>query len=296
MARFASIALGLGAGLVLALSCKDDDGVSKEDAPEVFADKACAIYYGCGCESRVDASFSSEDDCRLEVAERVQAGIDEGEAAGLTYDADCFADYMGLVEDLECAAAVDLFFDIDKLAALDAVGRCKWYSGTRAAGQSCDALQDGHGDDCEQGLACVQGQCVAPERSTPAGEPCDGQTECVAGTVCIDVDGAEDRRCEALPLAGETCKGTLDLCATDSYCDQATKTCRALPPVGSACAPVPNVVGFQCVLYGECNEDVCEEAPSGGQACTAVCQPGFGCVAGVCVEQTPMACALAVLG
>jgi hypothetical protein len=295
MARI-SIALGLGAGLALALSCKDDGEVSMEEAPRAFADKACAIYYGCHCEDHLPDPFSSEEDCRLEVAERVQAGIDEGEAEGLTYDGECFADYIGFVEDLGCATGVDVLLDLDKLVAFDTVGRCKWYSGTRAAGQSCDDLQDGNGDDCQPDLRCEQGTCVAPERTTPAGDPCEEQRECVAGTVCIDVEGGDDELCETLPTEGETCKGTADLCATDTYCDQGSKTCRALPPVGSECAPAPNVVLLSCALYGECDDSTCVEAPTGGQSCTALCQPGFACDDGVCVEQTPAACVLAVLG
>lgn len=296
MPRALSIGLSLATGLVFALSCKDDGGVSMEDAPGVFAQRACAIYYECHCDDHLPDPFSSEEDCRLEVAERVQAGIDEGEEAGLEYDGDCFADYIDLVGELECAALSDLIVDLDRLAALDAVGRCKWYSGTRAAGQSCDDLQSAHGDDCQPDLLCEQRRCVAPDRTTPAGDPCDRQEECVAGTVCVDIEGGNDRICETLPGEGETCKGTLDLCAIDTYCDQASKTCRALPPVGSECAPTPNTVLLTCEPYAECDEGTCVEAPSGGQACTGLCQPGFACQGGVCVEQSPAACGLAVLG
>ena len=139
---------------------------------------------------------------------------------------------------------------------------------------------------------------MVPERE-PAGAACEDNEGCEVGLLCINLDGGnEDKKCEALPGPGQTCKGIGDLCDENAYCQQSTKTCAGLPSAGQACAPVgSNLLMRRCAPNFLCSsEDLCEAAPSAGESCDTQCQRGFACANGVCVEEAPLACTLALAG
>ena len=301
MARSVGVTLGLALGLVTAAlgSCKDDDNtVSAEDAPETFAQAVCAIYYDCACDSRMPNRFSSQEDCELEVAADLQGDIDAGEAAGLTYHGDCVGDGISALRDLGCASVTEIILDAQLIASLDEVDQCKLFSGTRTAGQPCESQNTFSGDDCETGLRCEnQGNnsvCAVIEPRLGAGESCNQTDDCEVGLICLDVNGGNDQTCRALPDDGETCLGVGDTCGLESYCDQASKTCRALPSTGD-CAPTPSILLRRCANGFECDaNDVCQPSPGGGESCVLSCQTGFTCQAGVCAEEAPIICAAGV--
>jgi hypothetical protein len=299
MSRPAFIGITMLGALALAGGCKDDDSVSAEAAPEALAADACALYFECACDAFVEDAFTSREHCESAVEADVQRSIDEGEAAGLTYDGRCVDDYLDTLDDMGCATFVDLLSDPGLIARFEQTAQCKMFYGTRTAGQPCEVLVDSDGDDCVRGLVCENEVCTQPPVRKAAGEPCDVfAEECDIGLVCLDVDGGTATVCHDLPEGGETCLGAADLCDVDFYCDQGSKTCGALPSVGETCNPTPNVVGRRCGENAVCSDatDSCVEAPGGGQACFITCQTGFVCEGMVCVEQPPLVCTVAVTG
>ena len=139
----------------------------------------------------------------------------------------------------------------------------------------------------------MSGECVAP---LSEGDACtNGGTPCGGGTACVSIQGDQETTCEFLPAAGETCLGALDLCATDSYCDQGSKTCALLPQSGD-CAAMPNVLtGRTCAFGKTCDAGTCADAPSTGEACGAddmACSEDSWCGMGQCQEQDPYVCIL----
>ncbi|HET6583480.1 MAG TPA: hypothetical protein VFG69_08530 [Nannocystaceae bacterium] len=285
------ITVGIGLGLALAGACKDDGGngpVGQADAPSEVAARFCAAYFECACEDFTQR-FDSMGDCQTEIAEQVQDDIDDGNGAMLTYQADCPGIWIDAVDTVACQTLVEASLDSGSVAAVAALAQCKLFFGERTAGQSCDALPDVSGDDCQVDLVCVNGTCAVRE-DLDEGEACmpDGTPACGDGLFCYDVDGNGDSACERLPVAGETCLGMLDLCDLDLYCDQANKTCVALPGVGEACGPMGTLRCGQGAVCG--TDEMCEAAPGAGEPCTLFCDVGLNCEEGICAVASPLVC------
>ncbi len=286
------LAAALGLAGIMVVACNDGGGLSAQDAPTVIANAACDWFYSCNCANLDDARFSSIEDCRLEVAGEVQDGIDEGEAAGLSFSSECAQRVVDLIDTLGCATLGELILDPRKLGAALEIQDCKLYYGERGAGQHCTALEHSNGDDCVPEYACIDGVCQVVANDLRPGDSCMPQdSRCATGLVCLDINGGTDPKCETLPSVGETCKGTLDLCEVQYYCEQSSKTCTRLPSVGQACAPFPNYLQMRCDFGAVCVNETCEAAPGGGEPCLVTCAEGFSCENGVCVESPALACA-----
>lgn len=286
------IVVGLFVAGVTVAACKDEAGPSAEDAPEAVAQALCRWYFECGCDEENDR-FTSEADCRLEIAGDVQSDIDEGQQQGLTYQPGCVQAVLDFFETVQCASAVDLYLEEDLARASEDLTSCKLFHGDREAGESCTELQDTNSDDCLADLDCENGVCTVPDVRKKAGEACnDMDALCEAGLVCMDINGGTDRKCEDLPEAGEVCKGTGNLCHLDYYCEQSSKTCRSLPGPGKECAASPNVLQQRCNAEGVCNTDtnMCDPVPGGGEDCVLKCADGFVCEGGVCRTEEAVAC------
>jgi hypothetical protein len=279
----------------LVFACNDDPP-EEGSAPNAIATTACRWYFECDCDSATD-EFTSEENCRLGIASDVQGIIDEANERDLTYQGACVESIVGFFNDVQCAPLVDFLTRPELPAAFDELTRCKMYVGDREPGQSCQGLSNPfYGDDCVRDARCDTGVCRAIEVRKGPGESCAAaQDECEIGLVCMDINGGQDTKCEALPSAGATCKGTADLCDFDTYCDQGSKTCTTLPGPGSECAPSPNVLTQQsCNAVGVCNlaTNMCDQAPGGGEPCVVKCSEGFACDMGVCVTAPSAICGI----
>lgn len=300
-AHLRSIASALLLGAALAVACTDggDDGpisgqpVPEDDAPDRVPATACSAFVDCGCDDFVDSPFADEHACQDAIRTGLEAGIDEGENAGLTYDAQCVGDVLAAFGEIGCKSLTEIASDADALERLDL--RCKFFYGDDVAGAPCTELTMTNGDSCQQGLECRDNVCRV-DAAIAEGQPCDPGDSCVNGTVCtsLEINGAST--CMSLPEIGGTCLGALDLCDLDGYCDQASKHCAALPAAGSPCSPNPSVLGRRCNDDATCDNEMCVAAPAAGEPCTGVCQSGSSCVANVCQIERPFACAIGLFG
>jgi hypothetical protein len=288
---------GLVAGtLAGTLACKTEEGgISSDEAAETIAEAACRLYYECECEADPPL-YSSEADCRLEVAGQIQEGIDQAIEMELIYDDSCPGAWLNVLEAVGCDYTLQVFLNSDLLNLGQAADACKLYRGDRTDGQSCTRRAGGVGDDCDEESECDhQDQCVEYDFGNPEGADCaPGQDDCLPGLVCVDINGGQDRICEDLPGQGQTCMGSADLCDFDLYCDQESKNCVQMPGSGEPCAPFEGLTGT-CDLESICEGDTCVDLPTGGQACAQGrrCAVGFRCEGqneGVCVEDVPYVC------
>ncbi|MCA9641637.1 MAG: hypothetical protein H6718_08250 [Polyangiaceae bacterium] len=287
--------MGLGAlfASVLPYGCSSDDGggsVSQSDAPNAVAKALCGDYYGCSCDEDNPSVFSSQDDCEFQIAATVQQAIDEGKAAGLSYDDTCIPKLRTVVSTVNCRSGSQVALDSSFLEAAYEFTDCKIYYGPNQPGEACQSLNDSSGDDCVKGSVCVAGVCGPLVARGGVGASCQQNAECDPGLYCIGIDNQNAKTCQSLPSVGQTCLGTLDLCATTAYCDQATKKCASLPGVGQACAPSPNVLLRRCADGSTCNQDTCEAAPGAGEACALECAVGYACEANRCVKPPSASC------
>ncbi len=285
------ITLGIGLGLALAGACKDDDEngpVDESDAPSEVAQRFCAAFYGCDCDA-FSMRFDSMADCETEYAESIQDQIDNGNAAMLTYQAACPGIWLDALDELQCQTVFEAGMDDSAVAAFRALVECKLFYGTRGAGEPCQVDPDVSGDECEKDLVCENEVCAVRVEAPELGETCMPNGEvCAGGAACLDLDGDGASICEALPKAGETCLGMLDLCDAYLTCDQTDKTCVSLPAVGQPCGPQGVI---RCAEGAVCGAgDMCEAAPGAGEPCTYFCEEGLICQENVCAVAQPLVC------
>jgi hypothetical protein len=295
-----SLASALLLGAALAVACSDGDSgtlegepVPVEDAPERVPDRSCAAFIDCGCNDFVDSPFDDADACEDAVRSALEDDLDEGEAAGLTYDAQCVGDILAAFSAIECRSLSEIAADADLVDRLD-IG-CKLFYGDAEAGAPCAELDDSNGDSCKPGLRCM-GKVCRVDQDIAAGQPCAPSDACEYGTLCISLEIDGETTCMDLPSVGVTCLGTADLCDIDGYCDQASKLCAALPAAGSECSPQPGVLGRRCDADATCTDEMCVAAPKAGEPCDDACQSGSSCVANVCQIERPFACAVGLFG
>jgi len=284
------ITIGIGLGLALAGACKDDGGtgpVDEGDAPSEVAARFCAAWYACDCDGFAQR-YDSQADCETEIAEGIQDDIDDGNAAMLTYHAACPGIWIDAIDTLQCQTLFEAALDAGSVAAARELAECKLFYGDRGAGEPCEEMPDVPGDDCEVDLVCENGTCAVRAEPPGPGDACTEGEGCGDSVLCLDLDGDGAFVCEALPQAGETCLGMLDLCDLEFYCDQTDKTCVPLPGVGEACGPIGTL---RCGEGAVCGAgDMCEAAPGAGEPCTLVCDVGLTCDQGVCAVTPPLVC------
>ena len=131
----------------------------------------------------------------------------------------------------------------------------------RQVGESCD-----DNDDCEGAIDCESNLCAAPPT------PCNNNTDCPVGTVCIEVGNVLPTDCTAPSNVGDPCDDTDD-CVAGLTCDG--NTCKA--SFGGACSS-----GSQC-LSGTCANNLCDCGTDGNPACTTA---GESCIGGECKPQS----------
>lgn len=295
MPRLASWTLALGIA-ALSTSCGDGDGgasgpidgdpVPPDDAPDAAASTFCTAWVDCDCADYSD-QFMTAAECDAAIEADVAAQIEAGEAAGLEYDAECFGDLLAAYESIECRSIADVIDDVE--AFVDLYATCKPFHGDDAAGEPCTEPEDVSGDSCAQGLACEDGVCRS-RVLVDEGADCMPGDICASGSYCVPVETADAYVCTALPGLGSTCLGVLDLCDAETYCDQGTKNCIALPAIGQACAATGGIFQNRCAGDGVCEDETCVAPPAAGEPCTDRCASGSSCVDDVCRVEPPLIC------
>lgn len=266
----------------------DGDPVPEDQAPDEAQQTFCGAWAECDCATFSDR-YVNQAACESEITAALEAELAEAQAAGLSYDADCMGDLLATYDAFGCRTIDDIIADADDFAAYAQI--CKVFYGDDAAGMPCEDPPSLSGDSCQRGLACEDGTCIV-RRIVAEGDPCEPSDLCDGGAVCVPVESVEQYECAELPEAGETCLGMLDLCSLDAYCDQDTKTCATLPPVGQPCATQTLPIGGRCAAGAVCEEETCVAAPKAGEPCTDACEPGATCEDDVCKVDAPLACGI----
>lgn len=292
------------AGLVVAVACSLDTGGLGDEAPPVVkgevAEKSgtdiCGLYFRCSCDDLDQNPYTSEEQCANAVEAGVQAQVDEGDAADLEYDAACAGQILEALDGLGCDLPSEQ--GVGGLVGLVEDLQCKIFFGDDEVGENCTSLQLSDGDSCVRDAWCNDGLCEAIEAPPGPGDDCIPQTQewnelCSGGSYCIDADQTGDHVCEVLPGKSDTCLGVADLCAEGYTCKQTTKTCTEAPETGEQCASTL----FECAQGLYCHSsDKCVALPPVGEACADVpdgapsCASGLTCEAGVCVREAPVVC------
>ncbi|HWB77456.1 MAG TPA: hypothetical protein VG755_20960 [Nannocystaceae bacterium] len=260
---------GLWSILLLA-ACGDGSDhppVAEDDLPEAIADVICDLQQQCGCESMIPA-----EECRPTAAQLFEMFFAPAMEAGLTYDADCGGDGVGLYRDIGCG-------EIEDAVDENACRPCKLYFGGKAVGAACMQVAMVGYDDCAQGLLCDGEVCVDPCDRAAEGEACLGRS-CANDLTCVVMnDGTEQTSACVRPAKlGESCMEVF--CADDLICDGATVKCVAPPKVGEACNGTC-AEGAWCDV-GETTPWLCEAVKAEGQPCVN----GEECASGSCAFET----------
>lgn len=300
MIRIASCAAVLVLGLVTA--CGDGDGggnasgtgpvdgdpVPADQAPEEAQQTFCGAWTECDCATFSDR-YASQAECESEIAAALEDDLAQAAAAGLTYDPECMGDLLATYDAFGCRTLDELIADADDFARFAQI--CKVFYGDDQAGTPCEEPPSLSGDSCARGLECEDGTCIV-RQLVDKGQPCNSGDLCDDGAVCVPVDSLDAFECAELPEAGQTCLGVGDLCSFDAYCDQGSKTCRALPAIGEACVGAAFPVANRCAEGGVCENETCVAAPKAGEPCSDACEAGTTCDDGVCVVVAPLTCGI----
>ena len=148
---------------------------------------------------------------------------------------------------------------------LQCVGACRPDEDTCPEGQECAV-------SAEIGVAFAT-QCVASERATDVGQPCESNTDCRLGnTACISASDGRRCRTPCLEIAPEFCE-------VDEMC---------LPNDGLSgighCVPAGLGRAMElCTFDYECLSGECLESYAGGR-CREACTQDEDCAAGVCID------------
>lgn len=123
---------------------------------------------------------------------------------------------------------------------------------------------------CDFGLACIGASSIEPGtcRKLPAiGQACPYQRCAEVGAKC-----GPNGMCIRLGLPGDTCADDTD-CSPYSACNQATRTCEAIPVLGMACED-------RCAGNAACANGTCVSPLENGARCTS----NSDCQGGLCAE------------
>lgn len=269
-------ALALAVMATWAWGCDDEPArvVWIENAEAELAAAFCEPMFDCECAG--GRRFPDEQQCRQEVADRVDRLRADGEERGLTYDPTCLGTVLDRMDERGCGPAMPPSSDCDL--------PCWAYHGTAQEGDPCEWR--GAWSTCAQGLSCDNLVCRNPCQRAGEGQPCN-DTPCAEGMVCnvFDADGI----CELLPNAGEPCP--YGECGSGAFCDQpdpmdpSITVCVALVADGEPCS------GHRQCETGHCPVGRCAPMPLRDQPCPAgACGAGLQCVEGVCTDGEPAAC------
>lgn len=152
-----------------------------------------------------------------------------------------------------------------------------------AQGPQCshDGMACVSGNDCCNGLACIEGFCGSLAACTPSGSSCDFNDECCSGLVCNSGScGTPPVACAA---AGNACGGGV------SCCDGALCNDGVCPGGGGPVDPVCAKPGDDCNADAPCCEGLCNDGVCPGAAveCSGVgtlCNDDATCCSGACFD------------
>lgn len=119
------------------------------------------------------------------------------------------------------------------------------------------------------------------------GQPCQSDNNCQDGLNC---DGADTKTCVPFVKDGQPCSSDMNACENlNSFCDDATHTCRPRLALGAACT-IPagrnSRVTAGCPFYADCIDGKCVVLPSLGEPCTVPDggSPLLACLSGTCTN------------
>jgi hypothetical protein len=286
--------------IVLALlGCKADGksygNIPQGDAVEAYAELVCDLLLRCDCGFNL-----SESQCVSSAVSQYQPGFDMAAAAGLTYHGECLGDYLEYLDGFGCGTISDVQDD-PQSNGFDLYG-CKVFSGAGVESDVCTTYGQGgiYGDDCQQGLACIGGTCMAISTTAPPekqlGEVCVPGTEiCEEGAICLNsTEAPTTYTCVPLPIEGESC--AIGVCAAPAWCDFTDSICKPAPGLGEACDfSKPCGEGLYCTD----DTQLCAAALSEGEACSddEQCAEGLVCrdaedggAENICRPEGPLVC------
>lgn len=231
---------------------KSHDPVAEDDLVPEIADVVCDLQVQCECEP-----MRTAEACHSALAQLLMMYVVPAMEAGLSYDASCGGESVGIYRDVGCGAIEDVFDE-------DQCRPCKLYYGTKGVGQACSQLDDQIYDDCAQGLLCDGEICADPCDRKGEGEPCIGHA-CEAGLTCVITENGagQTSACTRPAKLGQSCVDVW--CEDDLVCDEMGK-CAVAPKIGEPCTSVC-ADGAWCD-YADLEAPVCRAAKGEGEPCT----------------------------
>lgn len=277
--------------------------VSQEDYAGTYVQVVCAHVFSCCTEEELPKAstaigakgrFSTEEECRRVLGEKVDADIEQMEealiAGRLVYHADKAGECMREIEAASCDDGEQL----------------------RDVSQACEQAFESQvdvGGDCRATDDCREGSCIGVKRNPDdgsvtelgtclkgeVGDMCDPfdsihipeiRSSCATGNFCGDLDYDPDSvllvgTCKKESQLGEECLA--NECTEGAYCDSDSSdessrgTCKERKSAGEACSA------------GECDaQTFCDTENYNGGICTApksggeLCQGDGQCASGNC--------------
>jgi len=275
-----------------ASGCNDgEEPVSVRDQAAGVAQAACAAAFACGCNNAFTQDYADEAECTQGVEDLlVDRALDD---VGLSFNGACSERVAAALGSYACETQDEAAVSEVLFAAADQLRECRLFYGSAGAGDPCERLRGGFGDDCNLENFCDDGMCV---EAVPAGEGafearCESDGECQQAYRCQMADDMQ-MRCLDQPTAGEACSMSGD-CGAGSYCGGAG-TCVALPAAGQACSSTASQGGLICAPGSACANGVCTAGAMLGMPCGVTCAAGLTCEGGFCVAAEAAVCAYEV--
>jgi hypothetical protein len=214
--------------------------IAEADFAATLADLLCDLQAECTCDNAL-----AEAECRDMLAESIAASSVPSPGSGLVFDPQCAGEAVDAWVQLGCGSVVEM-------PAADLCAPCPLYHGSRSAGETCTAFDDGRFDDCELGLRCdVDNVCAVPCATVGEGEDCSSRP-CAPGLFCQYTDPDDEE-----------------------HGNQPIAACRDAAQLGQSCnIELECEAGLVCSYSGECIEWAGAQV---GEPCEYGCADGLQC-------------------
>lgn len=255
----------------------------------------CATRFGAELADTLSATGTSDTPSQFEACAKALPGFTCDDVLGHGIPAPCrstpgsLANGAACGDDSQCSGA---HCNIPELAT------CGVCTTLAAAGASCNT-----DDDCDYGLQCASGVCVAPVAS---GGACDASTHpCLPTLVCNSgtcaTPSAAGASCDPSALQdtcdelhGVICDSTTSKCITATFA-QAGGTCGLVSGTLTLCAAGPGDATSVCKgLSATSSTGICQAPAADGAGCNATtgpfCLSPSVCANGACMVDDPSAC------
>ena len=260
--------------------------VSLDEQARKIAVAACAGAFGCDCDNAFTDDYADEAECVVQVQDMlVDRASDD---VGLSFNGSCVDRVVWGLSTFDCEGKDTAQVSTELFAAAEQLRECRLFIGKVGAGESCERLDGGLGDNCDATHFCDEGVCVASGGGAFE-ESCESDVDCQQSYRCRSAAGDTRLQCLAQPDVGEACSMSGD-CGPGAYCTSAD-TCAVLPVAGQGCAPMPSQTGLVCAPGSACSNGVCNAGAAAGQACGVTCGAGLTCEGGFCVAIEAAVCA-----